>query len=81
MEFCLSNGANTQLSMLLVERGGHVNLPEPCQGYTPLMWAAYHGDQILMDFLLDNGADVNAKTQVRIILPAPPAALQHKSDL
>jgi ankyrin repeat protein len=46
---------------VLIERGADVNKPEPCHGFTALHLSDQEECNEIALFLLDNGADVNAK--------------------
>jgi ankyrin repeat protein len=47
---------------LLCERGANLEEPND-EGYTPLMEASREGHMEVVEFLLDKGADVNAKIE------------------
>ena len=54
------------LAERLLEEGANVDEPRPSgrsQGYTPLMIVARNGDVKLAEFLVEHGADVNAKAE------------------
>ena len=51
---------NIDLITLLVERGADVNIHNE-NGDTPLIDAAYKGKNDILEYLLNNGADINAK--------------------
>ena len=41
------------------------------KGNTPLHWAASHGHRDVVELLLANGADVNAKSETTVVLSEP----------
>jgi ankyrin repeat protein len=46
----------------LVESGYDVNLQDKKYGTTPLHWAALHGRNAMINYLIDSGADMSVKT-------------------
>ena len=52
----------TEMAARLLELGADVDAAEQ-NGFTPLYWAAFDGNAELVDLLLANGANANAKTQ------------------
>src|SRR5581483_995014 len=50
---------------LLVARGAKVNEREPSRGQTALMWAAAERHPDVVRVLIENGAEVAARTRVR----------------
>jgi hypothetical protein len=52
---------NVKLAAALLDKGAQVDAPDR-DGFTPLIWAANRGAVKLVRFLLEHGADVNART-------------------
>src|SRR5206468_3558128 len=48
----------------LVDHGAKVNATEDLRGTNALMWAAEQGHSAIVEFLLDNGTDLNAQSKV-----------------
>jgi ankyrin repeat protein len=60
----LSGRVPIELAELLLSRGAEIdekNTSEYYEGYTPLFWAADENHEELVRFLIDNGANVNAR--------------------
>eukprot|EP01027_Heterolobosea_sp_BB2_P014661 GEZU01021028.1.p1 GENE.GEZU01021028.1~~GEZU01021028.1.p1 ORF type:complete len:215 (-),score=56.31 GEZU01021028.1:20-664(-) len=49
----------TPVCKILKEKGGDVNIKEQRNQVTPLHWAAREGKLNVLEFLLENGADIN----------------------
>jgi len=43
--------------IMLLSKGADINRPAKTSGRTPLMWAAFRGNVILMELLITKGAD------------------------
>lgn len=56
---CWSN--STEIVRLLLEKGADANLID---GKTPLMEAAYRGNRIVIDLLIQAGGDIFARTEI-----------------
>jgi hypothetical protein len=61
LHHCAENGFTTSVKRLLSIRNINVNVKD-VSGSTPLHWAAYNGHIEIVRLLLQNGADVNAKS-------------------
>jgi len=46
------------LVCMILQHGADINLPASSTGRTPLMWAAFRGNVILMELLITKGADL-----------------------
>ena len=57
------NNFMSAVKYLVEEHGADVNLPDSW-GYTPLHYAAVRGDNALIEYLVSQGADVNAMTRL-----------------
>ena len=49
------------VAFLLISYGSKLETKEQGEGITPLQWASSHGNVVLMEVLLKNGADINHK--------------------
>lgn len=56
------HSANPKVAALLLAAGADLEAREPKDGLTPLIAHAYRGDAKMVKFLLDQGADVLART-------------------
>jgi len=56
---------NVEAAALLVEFGATVDAREDFGGQTPLMWASARRHPAMMEFLIAQGADVNARSTAR----------------
>ena len=54
---------NVDAVKALLGRGAEVNTPEPLRGQTALMWAAIENHPAVVRHLLENGADVHARSK------------------
>jgi len=43
---------------MLLQNGAEINLRAQTSGRTPLMWAAFRGNLILLELLITKGADI-----------------------
>jgi ankyrin repeat protein/cell division protein FtsB len=64
LHHCAENGLTTSVKRLLSIRNINVNVKDNWDGYTPLHWAVETGHVEIIRLLLQNGADVNAKSNV-----------------
>jgi len=81
-------GDDKEAASLIDESGHDVDCLGKAAGgakdkvYTPLCWAVSVHDADMVEFLIENGADINKTNKVR--LPAarrpPPAAAQHTGE-
>jgi ankyrin repeat protein len=62
LHHCAENGLTTSVKRLLSIRNINVNVKEDWDGSTPLHWAAWKGHIEIARLLLQNGAEVNAKS-------------------
>ena len=62
LHHCVENGLTTSVKRLLSIRNINVNVKDDMFGSTPLHLAAYNGHIEISRLLLQNGADVNAKS-------------------
>ncbi len=46
----------------IINEGTYINEPD-CRGYTPLMYAIWTGNLDVQIFLINNGAELNAKDE------------------
>lgn len=58
--------SHTLLVIYLVYLGMDLDVPDNVGGHTPLMWAAYQGEPLLVSILLKFGASVNATDNTRL---------------
>ena len=54
-------GVSRKRAQQLIDRGGDVNERDPARGWTPLHAAVANGHPKMTQFLLDKGANVNAR--------------------
>jgi hypothetical protein len=62
LHHCAKNGFTTSVKRLLSIRNINVNVKDDESGWTPLHWAARNGHIEIARFLLQNGAEVNARS-------------------
>jgi hypothetical protein len=62
LHHCAENGHTTSVKRLLSIRNINVNVKDDVSGSTPLHYAALNGHVEIARFLLQNGADVNVKS-------------------
>ncbi len=53
---------NVEAAKVLVDAGADVNVTEKWRGQTALMWAAAQNQPAMVDFLIEQGADVDAQS-------------------
>ena len=56
----IGRNANTNVVKALLEAGADINVQHATDGSTPLMWAAGSESSVLLDFLIQSHADLNA---------------------
>jgi ankyrin repeat protein len=61
----VARSGNVEAAKLLLKAGANVDAVEQFGGQTPLMWAAARRHPQMVELLLANGADVNARGAVR----------------
>jgi hypothetical protein len=65
LHHCAEKGLTTSVKRLLSIRNINVNVKDDWNGWTPLHWAAHYGHVEIARLLLQNGADVNVKSNGR----------------
>ena len=60
----VARSSNVDAARLLVSRHANVNAREHWRGQTPVMWAAAQNQPAMVHFLIEHGADVNARSRV-----------------
>jgi len=61
----VARSGNVEAATILLKAGAKVDPRENFGRQTPLMWAVARRQPAMVEFLLDNGADVNARSAVR----------------
>jgi hypothetical protein len=80
LHHCAINGLTTSVKRLLSIRNINVNVKDDVSGWTPLHWAAYNGHVEITRLLLQNGAEVNARSN-EVYTPLHCAAIHGHVDI
>src|SRR5690606_37010986 len=75
----VSRAGNVEAATLLLKAGAKVDAREHLGEQTPLMWAVVRRHPQMVAFLLQNGADVNARSAIRDYLRVATAESRSKS--